>query len=215
MKIVVADDHAIVRDGVRVLLLDIDSSVTVLEAESCAEAKALCDGHPDVELVVLDLGMPGEPCRVPEFMERYAARVVILSATEDNSVILGMLNAGVAGYIPKSMNTRVMRHALKYVLAGGVYVPPQVLAVPPGGQPASPSVVEPAPVAAGGELSERQMAVLRMLGAGCSNKEIARELDISPHTVKDHVAAISRALNARSRGKAVHEAIRLGLLAPQ
>jgi DNA-binding NarL/FixJ family response regulator len=134
--------------------------------------------------------------------------VVILSALDDQATVLGAMAAGAAGYIPKSSSNDVMKHAIQLVLAGGKYLPPALL-IDPEAPPRSQKKQRLPPAALG--LTERQMAVLRLLANGASNKVICRELGLAERTVKAHVTAVMRSLNVSSRTQAAVEAVRRGL----
>ena len=121
------------------------------------------------------------------------------------------LDLGAAGYIPKSAGMGVMLSALRLVLAGGIYVPPNLLHTQAAPDPAS--VTEAAAALSPDGLTGRQREVLRLLGEGKANKEIARELDLSENTVKIHVAAVLKALGVNNRTKAAMVARRLGMVA--
>jgi DNA-binding NarL/FixJ family response regulator len=214
VKILVADDHALFRDGLRYVLARLDDDVEFLEAKNCAEALALVGSRSDLDLVLLDLAMPGMDglaglralrARGP------AVPVVILSASEEPADVRRALDGGAMGFIPKSSTSSVMLSALRLVLSGGVYLPPAFLERNHGGKmPIAPSSVE----ALG--LTSRQHDVLRLLGQGQSNKEIARVLGLAEGTVKLHISAILRVLGVHNRTGAVVAAARLlGLAGPR
>lgn len=217
MLILIADDHALVREGLRYALRDLTPEVRFQEASDAMQVRALIERSPDVDLLLLDLVMPGsngfelltELCqRRPELP------VVVLSGSEDPVHMRKALDLGAAGFIPKTSSAEVMLSALRLVLAGGIYVPSDMLRSSPSGAPAD---APPAPVSApqsgsADGLTNRQREVLRQLGEGKSNKQIARVLDLSDNTVKIHVAAILRVLKAENRTQAVIIARGLGLL---
>lgn len=215
MKILVADDHALFREGLRYVLARLDDAVEVLEARDGAEALALASRQPDLELVLMDLAMPGMDgvaglralrARIP------SVPVVILAASEEPDDVRLVLDGGAMGFIPKSSTSDVMLSALRLVLAGGVYLPPALL-------DRSPAARGPLPRRAtsleGLGLTPRQHDVLRLLGRGKSNKEIAQALGLAEGTVKLHVSAILRALDVENRTQAVIAAARLLGLAGQ
>ncbi len=207
VKILVADDHALFRDGLRYVLARLGDDVEILEAKNCAEALALVGSRSDLDLVMLDLAMPGMDglaglralrARSP------AVPVVILSASEEPADMRQALDRGAMGFIPKSSTSSVMLSALRLVLSGGVYLPPAFLERHQSGTtPIAASSVE----ALG--LTPRQHDVLRLLGQGQSNKEIARVLGLAEGTVKLHISAILRALGVHNRTGAVVAAARL------
>lgn len=204
MKILVADDHALFRDGLRHVLRQLADDVELIEAGDHATAAALVTIHPDADLMLVDLAMPGRDpfAALATLLDRaQAIPIVVLSANEDPRDIRRALDAGVVGYIPKRESAAVMLGALRLVLAGGVYVPALLLQSPP-----------PARRNGEGLLTQRQLDVLQHLMQGKSNKEIGRELDLSEATVKVHVTAIFRSLNVQNRTQAAHTARTLGLL---
>jgi len=160
-------------------------------------------------MALLDLNMPGMNgvAGITRFREQASdVPVVVISASEDVADIKEILDAGAMGYIPKSSSSQVILSALRLVLAGGVYVPVNVLH-----DADSPS--EPAHKVRGGiHLTDRQLDVLHLIIQGKPNKVIARELQLSEGTVKIHLASIYRALNASNRTEAAMAAQRLGLL---
>jgi DNA-binding NarL/FixJ family response regulator len=205
--ILLADDHALFRQGIRHLIADSIKGAQVVEADGFDSALEALAKHGGASLVVLDLRMPGMAgaSSLRAMRDAYpAAKLVVLSASESRHDILEALSAGVHGYITKTAEAEDISSAFKYVLAGGVYVPPLLsqggtvedMALPP-----QPSTVQSAVDL--GRFTPRQRDVLRLLAAGKSNKEIARELDLAEGTVKIHLAAIFRALNARNRTEAV------------
>ncbi|HET8871237.1 MAG TPA: response regulator transcription factor [Aquabacterium sp.] len=198
MKLLVIDDHALFRDGLCLLLssrlfCDPAQPVEVLEAGSLKQAEALIQEHPDVALVLLDLGLEEHRGLATLDVWRRLAPdvpVVVLSADDRPDVILSAIDAGASGFIPKSAQARVMQEALERVLAGGVYLPDLPQSWGRG-------------LADVWGFSGRQADVLRLLIEGKANKEICRLLDLSESTVKTHLAAIFRKLGVNSRTQAV------------
>ena len=213
MKILVADDHALFRDGLRYLLGQLGAPVEVFEAKDGAGALELVEVHPDLELVLLDLAMPGIDGLAGLRLLRArcpAVPVVILSGSEEPADVRQALDAGALGFIPKSSTSQVMLNALRLVLSGGAYVPPSYLERAQSVRvPLAASSVDSL------GLTPRQLDVLRLLGQGHSNKEIARVLDLAEGTVKLHISAILRALGVNNRTRAVVAAARLLGLAEQ
>src|SRR5450759_4645098 len=200
MKFLIVDDHALVREGLRHVLESLEDRVTVLEARNATEAYALVEQHANIDLVLLDLRLPGVDgyAAMQELHQRQnSLPVVILSSSEDTPSVLAALKSHAVGFIPKSSPREVMLQALRLVLAGGVYIPPQALGLAgldgPGesSNPDTKSIDKPA-------LTERQAEVLGLIAQGKPNKIIASELNISEATVKAHVTDIMRALKAVS-----------------
>jgi DNA-binding NarL/FixJ family response regulator len=221
LHILIADDHALVREGLVHTLGALAPEARFLEAENADEVRSQTAAGHVLDLVLLDLFMPGagefsllsELCRSDPDLP-----VVVLSGSTDPAHMRKALDLGASGFIPKSSTGDVMLSALRLVLAGGIYVPPDMLK-PPGGQsapvtPQAPGTARaPATAAAAAAgLTERQLDVLACLVDGKSNKQIARDLVVSENTVKIHVAAILRALGVNNRTQAAVAARKLGLL---
>lgn len=204
--ILLADDHALFRQGIRHLIGDSIKGAQIVEADGFDSALEALSAHGGAALIVLDLRMPGMAGAgsLRAMRDAYpAAKLVVLSASESRHDILEALSAGVHGYITKTAQPEDIAAAFKYVLGGGVYVPPllsQAVDETPV-PPPQPSAVQAAVDLA--RFTPRQRDVLRLLAAGKSNKEIARDLDLAEGTVKIHLAAVFRALNARNRTEAV------------
>jgi len=222
MKILVIDDHPLIREALRHVLVQLDSGVGLLEAEDCDSGLALAEEHPDLDLVLLDLSLPGssELSALEVFRQRFpAVPVVVVSAREEHDLVTGALDAGAMGFIPKTSSSALMVNALRLVLSGGVYVPPQALSgSAERGQhehAPAPSPTHPATDAEGSVtdlgLTERQVDVLQLMLQGMPNKLICRKLDLAEGTVKSHVTAILKTLNVDNRTQAVLAASRLGL----
>lgn len=213
MKVLVVDDHAMVREGVKHALEAIEPQVTAFEARTAEEAFRCVAEHDDLDLVLLDLGLPGtDGFSVLERIRESnpALPVLIVSAADDRSQVMTALNMGAAGFIPKSFARDVTLQAVRLVLAGGVYIPPQALGLlPPAAAPAQPLPRSVQPARSLG-LTERQIDVLSLLARGKPNKIIAAELNIAEQTVKAHVTEILRALKVTNRSQAVIAARRMG-----
>jgi DNA-binding NarL/FixJ family response regulator len=206
MKILIADDHALFREGMRHVLKQLTDEIEIVEASDCREALAAADTHTDIALVLLDLSMPGlDGFAALETLSREhpALPIVVLSGSENRADMQRALDAGAMGFVPKSASAPVMLSALHLVLAGGIYVPPEL--VQPG--PAAASVKpESLP-----SLTPRQVDVLTGIIEGKRNKVIGAELGLSEATVKAHVSAVFKALGVTNRTQAVRAAERLRL----
>ncbi len=217
MKLLIIDDHALVRDALRAVLRELDAEADVLEASDWQQASRQIDKTPDLDLVLLDLGLPDrDGFEVLEELRetRPAISIVVLSGRDDQASVAKALDSGAIGFIPKSASREVMLSAFNLVFSGGMYIPPELLgrqeAAPsgqsPGWQPSPPG--RPSKAALG--LTERQRDVLALLMQGKSNKAICRVLDLAEPTVKNHVTAIMRVLKATNRTEAVVAAHALG-----
>ena len=130
MKILVVDDHSLIREALRGVLKDLEDDVVVLEAADCRQTIELAEQHADLDLILLDLTLPDRDgfSLLAELRERYpAVAVVVLSALDQRDNVLRALDLGALGFIPKNASRDVMLRALQLVLSGGIYIPPQVL----------------------------------------------------------------------------------------
>jgi DNA-binding NarL/FixJ family response regulator len=213
MDVLLIDDHTLFRSGMKFLLADLDASVRFLEAGDCAEA--LAHRNAPIDLILLDLTMPGASgeAAIREIRQAFEQpTLVVVSSELAPQLVRAAIDAGASGFIPKTSTHAVLMGALRLILAGGVYLPPHVLrdrdfpTPSPVAEPASPA----APPRIEG-LSQRQTEVLLRAVLGKSNKLIARELDVSEGTVKAHLSAAFRALGVGNRTEAVYVAARMGL----
>lgn len=210
-KFVIADDHALFRSGLRLLLSDSCGPAVIREAANVAELRTLLAVDAQVDLVVVDLLMPGMSvgATIRELRAAYPGlRIVVMSASEERQHVLDALAAGAFGYIPKSLEPTAMVAAFEQILNGGIYAPTLLLLETRSPLDAPSAPLDPQVLAT---LTPRQCDVLRLLGKGQANKEIARALDISEGTVKIHLAAIFRLLDVRNRTEAVLKASALEL----
>ena len=202
------------RAGLRLVLQAIDEGAELLEAADGGEALRLVDAHPDLDLVLLDLEMPGVDGRTGLRRLREAhpeVPVVIVSATEDGVQMREAIEAGASGYVPKGLPEAAMRAALQLVLAGGVYVPRGALSAPPPDPAADTESTRARRLARVSGLTPRQHEVLRLMVRGLTNREIRGVLAIAEGTVKAHVAAILEALDASNRTEAAMVAREMGI----
>jgi len=201
MKILLADDHPLMREGVRQVLAQLEPPVEIIDAQDYPSLFAQTATHPDLDLALVDLNMPGFVGMqgITQFRNRFPdIPLVVLSASESPYDIRSALEAGALGYIPKAASTAVMLAALRQVLAGDLYVPNCL------GDSGLHSVA-PADFAAlqHSGLTARQLDVARLLAQGCANKAIGGMLAMTENTVKVHIAAIFRAFNVSNRTEAV------------
>ncbi len=223
MKLLLIDDHPLFRDGLSLLIqhrLDLaeHGGAEVLEAGSLREALVALEQHPDVGLVLLDLGLADRQglSTLTEWRELAPQLpVVVLSADDRPGTILAAIDQGASGFIPKTVEASAMQEALHRVLSGGVYLPPlptdAVAAAEPVAQDDEGLRDEVAAPGATLGLSGRQLDVLRLLVEGKPNKEICRVLSLSESTVKTHLSAIFRKLKVSSRTQAVVAVARAGV----
>ena len=211
MRILVVDDHPVMRSGVRASLHGLDPGLEFVEAADLAEAVQAAKASAPVDLVLFDLALPGvssiEALRGFRDALDPCPPVVVFSATDDAETVEAALDAGAMGYIPKTSTPAVLEQALRLVLANGIYVPPTVLRRQ-GGAP-SPAPARLRKLSDLG-LTPRQQQVCALMVKGRAVKQIARELDISSATVKAHLQPILRSIGAMNRTEAIVELHRLG-----
>ena len=214
MMILLADDHALFRDGIRYVLQQLDDKVNILDAASFPEALSHAEQNPQVDLALLDLNMPGGDgaSSIRAFHLRYPEiPLVVVSGSEERDDIERVMEFGAMGYVSKMTSGKVMLSALRMVLEGGVYLPPQLLQQTVATMDGGPTDKRSSRSNEFG-LTVRQMEVLRHLAEGKSNKDISREMNLAEGTIKIHVAAVFQALHVNSRLEAVRVGQRLGLL---
>ncbi|MBH1964422.1 MAG: response regulator transcription factor [Comamonadaceae bacterium] len=210
MKILLVDDHALFRDGVALLLKELDPGVQVCHAANVREALAALDASAGIELILLDVILPGtHGLQALEVVREQHPGVplVMMSSLEDQVTILRSIQLGAMGFIPKSASSQQMFEALRTVLAHGIYVPPLSLA---GVALAIPMQPRTTPAELG--LTPRQTQVLRLILEGKPMKLIAQELGLSHNTAKTHVSAVLRGLDVTTRTQAIVAASRMGLM---
>ncbi len=217
MKVLVVDDHPLIREALRQLLKALDDDIELYEAPDGDRAIEIAGSQPDLSLILLDLALPGTDGfeLLRELRETHpAVPVVVLSAADQAGDVTRALDGGAMGFIPKTSSGQILINALRLVLSGGVYLPPEVLA---GSNAAGAAAYTPAtaprelrsPREIG--LTARQAEVLALLVQGKPNKLICRELDLAEGTVKIHITAILKALKVSNRTQAVIAVGRLGL----
>jgi DNA-binding NarL/FixJ family response regulator len=218
MKILIVDDHALIRDALRGVLKELAEEAMVLEAADSRQATLLVEANPDLHLILLDLNLPDRDgfAVLADLRRRHATiSLVVLSASDDRDSILRAIDLGALGFIPKSAPHDVIVNALRLVFSGGVYIPPEALArTPAATREAKPTAQRPmSPTDCG--LTERQIEVLALMMEGKSNKAISRLLDVAEPTVKHHVTAVLKALNVTNRTEAVIAVGSLGWQLPR
>lgn len=204
MKCVIADDHGMLRTGLKELLKTIDPTLELSEAENYNVLLEKLAAEPDTDLILLDLVLPGTSGLegLKKLKTQWPSTAVIMvSSTEDPAIIRAAISSGASGYVPKSTPVELLPSAFQLIFAGGVYIPPIALA--------SGSVNE----VIGNELdyeqnfveenlSGRQKKVLIFIADGLSNKEIADRLDLAEQTIKNEVSRIFKVLGVANRAQA-------------
>ncbi|WP_290794815.1 response regulator transcription factor [Halomonas sp.] len=204
--LMVADDHPLFRDAIGAVIAAGLPGTRLLEADSLARAMQEVDRHEEtLDLLLLDLDLPDAEGLdgLRRLRDAYPALpVAILSAEQDRRTVLAAIEMGAVGYIPKSTPRDDLLAALRQLLGGQLYLPPQVMRRPPPGHPAPALTAAPSDSRLAG-LTDKQLEVLELLSRGASNKGIARELNVAETTVKTHVSAILRKLGVASRIQAI------------
>jgi DNA-binding NarL/FixJ family response regulator len=207
LRILLIDDHPLFRAGLKHLLDKMGDGVEIDEADNLAQGLERLSGSGAIDLVLVDLMMPGmEGFDGISTLRREApdAPIVVISVKDRAEDVRRAMDAGAVGYVPKSSSPDVMIHALKLVLSGGMYLPPNVLDGPAresaGARRGNGLNMSDGPLA---NLTRRQRDVLNLLIEGMSNKEIANVLGLSAGTVKIHVSSIFKVLNVTNRTLAV------------
>jgi two-component system, NarL family, nitrate/nitrite response regulator NarL len=211
MKLLLVDDHALFRGGLKSLLQELGGTLVLDEAGNYAEALERVTAC-RYDLVLLDLNMPGLNRLDALTALRQAVPevpVVVLSGEDEPAVVRAAIERGAMGFIPKTATPGVLVQALRLVLAHGVYLPVGVLDAVGAAAPADSGTHAVARTLPG--LTARQMDVLRCVIRGMPNKVIARELDIAEATVKVHLSSVLRAFGVRNRTEAVYAAAKMGL----
>lgn len=218
MKVLVVDDHVLIREALRGLFKELRPDAMVLEAPDASQAMQLLADQPDIALTLLDLSLPDCDglAMLAQLRERYPSiSVVVLSGFADRANVVRALEHGALGFIPKSAGREVMMSALNLVFSGGVYIPPEILGstktdgtepLPRSRSDATKPQASPADLG----LTGRQVDVLALMMQGKSNKAICRRLELAEPTVKNHVTAILKALRVSNRTEAVLAAAALG-----
>lgn len=201
MHVLIVDDHALIHQSLAAVVRQAVPEATVDVASSLEEAIARARKPVRLDLVLLDLGLPG--CAGIEALVRFRAalpklRVAVVSANEDGASVRAAFATGAAGYIPKTTPPLLMVAAVRLIAEGGAYFLPHLLVAPPK-------------EAHKAGLTDRQTAVLRLLIKGFGNQEIAHRLKIAENTVKQHTHAIYAVLEVTSRTQAIVAAARLGI----
>lgn len=206
MNLLLVDDHALFRGGLKSLLQELGGDLVLDEAGNFTQALERASAR-RYDLILLDLNMPGLNRLDALTALREAVPevpVVVLSGEDEPAVVRAAIERGAMGFIPKTATQEVLIQALRLVLARGVYLPVSVLDAPAPARAGEPASALPG-------LTPRQIEVLRCVIRGKPNKVIARDLDISEATVKVHLSSVLRALGVRNRTEAVYAAAKLGL----
>lgn len=208
MKILIADDHALFRDGLAMRLEEIAPDAVVLQASSYSQVFKILNTESQIDVLVLDVEMQDMPWL--ESLKQIHAlapkmKIIVVSASEDSRTIRTILATGVKGYIPKRSEVKVFNNALKLIIEGGSYVPPNLLENTPLNALSGRNIGIKT-------LTTRQSQVLDLIAQGKSNKQIAYDMGVSESTVKLHINALLRSLHVSNRTQAVITAQKIGLI---
>ncbi len=208
----ICDDHAMLREALAGTVAIGWPQAEVRQAHDFPSAWAAAAAEPP-DLIISDLVMPGaSPVDGVRGLRDAAPATPILVVTgnEDDQVLLALFDLGIAGFAPKTSKSALIEAAVRLVMAGGRYLPPRMAELASGRRDGAAAGPRPAPGEA--RLTERQVDVLKLTALGRSNKEIARELELSPATIKAHIAAAIAVLGAANRTEAVMQARARGLI---
>ena len=205
LKLLVVEDHALVREGLVGLLAQLEKDVAITGQPDFESALALLDNDEDFDLILLDLAMPGiDGFAGLDILRKGfpAIPVAVVSAFDDVPTVTRVLNLGASGFIPKAFSGEELLAAVREVLDGNIFQPGQSAgarldSVPP--TPPSQLSVQPAEIG----LTDRQSQVLALMVRGLSNRDIAEQLELSEGTVKIHATAIFKTLGVNSRTQAL------------
>lgn len=213
LKLLVVEDHALVREGLVRLLGQLEEGVSVVDCPDFESALNLLDNDGEFDLVLLDLALPGIDgfAGLDILRRRYPAMpVAVVSAFDDTPTITRVLNLGASGFFPKAFSGEALLAAIREVLAGNIFRPPgQQGARLDDATPVPPSRLSVRPDEVG--LTERQAQVLALMVRGLSNRDIADQLQLSEGTVKIHATAVFKALGVNSRTQALVAVARYGI----
>jgi DNA-binding NarL/FixJ family response regulator len=211
MKILIVDDHELLRQGLKSWLDQQSEPIESFEASDLDSAIAVVRNQPDVDLVLFDLGLPGVSGL--EALKAFRAAhgsvpVVVLSGTSDQQTVLDAIDCGAMGFIPKTASIKVLKEALQVVLSNRIFLPSVFMHTVPPRTAAPLHLHEKFPHL---QLTCRQRQVFKLVLQGKPNKEIALALGVAESTIKSHIRPILQALQVTSRVGAIVEISRLGL----
>lgn len=213
LKLLVVEDHALVREGLVRLLGQIEEKATVLDSEDFESALTVLDNEGEFDLVLLDLALPGIDgfAGLDILRRRYPAMpVAVVSAFDDTPTITRVLNLGASGFIPKAFSGEALLSAVREILAGNIFRPSgQQGSRLDDATPVPPSKISVRPDEIG--ITDRQAQVLALMVRGLSNRDIADQLELSEGTVKIHATAVFKALGVNSRTQALVAVARYGI----
>lgn len=208
MKILIADDHALFRDGLALRLENLLPEAVISQASGYSQVLKILKEDSNIDILIMDVEMQDMPWldtlkRIRETAPK--TKIIVVSASEDSRTIRTILATGVKGYIPKRSEVKVFNNALKLIFDGGTYVPPNLIDnIPLNNLSGRNTGIT--------TLTTRQSQVLDLIAQGKSNKQIAYDMGVSESTVKLHINALLRSLHVSNRTQAVITAQKIGLI---
>ncbi len=220
MKILIADDHELFLNGLEFILISEFSDAQIVKAKSYIDIFDKLENNSNFDVIITDLAMPGANW-LDAIMHMHDlvknTPIIIISAVFDKEILQKTLEIGVAGYISKSSSNAVILSAINLVLAGGVYIPNELLSNKIGNKELTEEIkrlkdFESKPNKTDKKLTSRQIDVVKAISRGLSNKVIAYELGLTEGTVKVHITVIFKVLGVTNRTAAVMEAVKQGYI---
>ena len=210
MKVLIADEQSLFRDGLTLRLKEINQTIDILQSSSLTETLQILSAEPNTDILILDIDLAGFSAE--ETIKNIqnispSAKIIAISSSEDAHNIKNILSLGAKGYIPKRSDSNILSGALKLILDGGTYIPPVMLKTDSISKLTSPTLP---PLKK--NLTNRQSQVLDLIAQGKSNKQIAYDMGVSEATVKLHINALLRSLKVNNRTQAVITAQKMGLI---
>jgi DNA-binding NarL/FixJ family response regulator len=210
MKVLIVDDHALIREALHAVLKQLKREAVVFEASNSRQAMHIVEEHPDISLILLDINLPDRDgfSVLRELRDRYPTiAIIILSSSDDQDTVKRAFKLGALGFIPKTTEREVMLNAIKLVFSGGIYIPSEILEET---TPRPTNKLAACDSLKGLGLTDRQIEVLALLMRGKSNKVIAKTLNMAVPTVKNHITVVLKALGVTSRTEAVIKVGKMG-----
>jgi len=213
MKVLIVDDHALIREALHTVLKQLKRETVILEASNSRQAFRLVEEHPDLDLILLDVNLPDRDgfSVLGELRERYATiAIIVLSAVDDQDTVKRAFKLGALGFIPKTTERDVMVNAIQLVLSGGIYIPSEILDRDETTSSRTVDKLSTREYLESLGLTGRQIEVLALLMQGKSNKVIANTLNMGVPTVKNQITVVLKALKVTSRTEAVIKVGKMG-----
>jgi DNA-binding NarL/FixJ family response regulator len=213
MKVLIVDDHVLIREALHAVLKQLKPETVILGASNSRQAMRLVEEHSDLDLILLDVNLPDRDgfSVLGELRDRYATiAIIVLSALDDQDTVKRAFKLGALGFIPKTTEREVMLNAIQLVLSGGIYIPSEILDREERMSPRPADKLSTREYLDGLGLTARQIEVLALLMQGKSNKVIANTLNMGVPTVKNQITVVLKALKVTSRTEAVIKVGKMG-----